>query len=188
MVQTQPNRHILAIINMLIIFQSGYAEGNDDLDMFAVESALKFSEKWLTNSTIHITMLLPTHAQFKFKDVVNIKKKMTEVFKRNVYFMFSTNISKYNNLQHPQTELLWFPLETKHYDLDCRVFNTSKKYRTGQKHFLVFAETKQDVEFVFQYCSIISRTRSPPKPPSTLTVLTFLPIYSYGGKEGMGPT
>ena len=152
---SQLKQHILLKLIVGILFKCDYAKGKVHLDMFASEKALRFSEIWLNNTAIHISMMLPTKTSFQLKNVVKMSKKMTDISGRPFYFMFRRNFTKYTPVQHySPSELLWFPLETPDYDLSCNVFHAFKSNKIWQNHFLVFFESRSDANFYFQNCKI----------------------------------
>ena len=127
-----------------------YAKNMDEIEVLAAESAIKFSSKWLASPNPHINLMLPSQILSKSKDVVKLTRKMSEVFKRNIFL----RIVKENNKYHPKNELFWYPFEISNYDSICQYVDTSDRNETLQNHFLFFGKTKKDVIFSLRYCNV----------------------------------
>ena len=105
---------IIELIIVAIFFRCMYAETFVALDRLASESALRFSNKWLSSPYNYIALMLPNSMLLKVNDVIKITQKIPKI-KRNVYFMTFNNVTKYENLQHGVNEILWFLYEPENY-------------------------------------------------------------------------
>ena len=91
--------------------------------MFTNEAAFEFAAKWLVYPKMYIGLILPNKYSIDIRDAVKSTRKIiANGDGRNVYFMATSNVTKYETFPHIQNELIWYPFEIGIYGTDCLSF------------------------------------------------------------------
>ena len=118
------------------------------MDRFANEVAFEFAEKWLANPKMYIGLILPNKYPIGIRDAIKSTRKIIAYGEgRNVYFIATSNVTKYDILPHIQNELIWYPVEIGLYETDCFFLDSSRHNRLHKKHFLFLDENRNNETF-----------------------------------------
>ena len=120
-------------------------------EMPANDEALRFASKWIESPKMYTSMVLPNKYRFRTRDVIQLTKKIIdEGNSRNAYFMWSKNVTRYNEIPHTQNELIWYPFNIENYQMDCIFLDSSRYDRLFKKHFLFLYENTNKGVFSFE--------------------------------------
>ena len=151
-----------------------------EIEMPANKAALEFAHQWLANPKMYVGLMLPNKYLFGTNNAVKLIKKLnSDCEGRNAYFIADSNITKYDTILHPQNELIWYPYNIDHYDMDCNFLDSSRYKRLSKKHFLFLYENKETKTFSFETCKIRfdSRLVIYRQTPNNQTIVQFEEIY-----------
>ena len=150
------------------------------MEMFTNEAAFEFAAKWLVYPKMYIGLILPNKYSIDIRDAVKSTRKIiANGDGRNVYFMATSNVTKYETFPHIQNELIWYPFEIGIYGTGCLFLDSSRHNRLHKKHFLFLDENKTNGNFSFEYCKIRfdSRLVLYRKKPNNQSIVEFEEIY-----------
>ena len=121
-----------------------------EMETLASEAALEFAYKWVANPKMYIGLILPNKCSFRTSNIVRLIKIVNRGSldaEKNAYFMVKSNVTKYNDILHKQNELIWYPFETKKYNMDCLFLDSSSNPILQKKHFLFHYRNKENNTF-----------------------------------------
>ena len=152
MIQIRTRLCIVMALYVVISCHCSNANNANKLDRFAFGSGLNFSYKWLHTPKPYISIILPSKISSKMSHVIEMEWKTAG--KKNSYFRVSANITKINSIKLSQNEVIWFPFMKEYFDNICRFVSHVENDTTWKNNFLLYAETKENVNRHFQSCKI----------------------------------
>ena len=121
---------------------------SDKIEMLENEAAVHFANQWLAIPKMYVGVILPNKYSFKVQNVVKLTKKIAfDGEGKSAYFMIHSNLTIFKTIPHTQKELIWYPFDTKHYDMDCLFLGSPRYDRLYEKHFLFLHEDRKNNTF-----------------------------------------
>ena len=144
-------RHIYSLI-VIALLEICIA---DKIEMLENEAALHFAYEWLATPKMYFGVILPSKNLFKVHDILTLTKKINSYVEgKSAYFLINSNITKFKTIPHTQKELIWYPFNTRHYDMNCLFLGSPRYDRLYKKHFLFLHEYRNNINFSFETCKI----------------------------------
>ena len=148
------NTRSLFFISIIVVAVLRYNLANE-IEIVPIEAAIEFADRWLATPKMFFGIMLPPKASFRKSQIVQLATKIiTHLQGRNSYFMFNLNITKYSDLPHTQHELIWYPINIEHYDLNCQFLDADQSDRLYKKHFLFLERNHKNRNFSFETCKL----------------------------------
>ena len=126
-----------------------------EIETAANKAAWKFARKWLPTPKMYVGVILPKMHLFRTRDVVKLTKMFdAELEGKTTFFIFNSNVTKYNAIPHTQNELIWYPFGIENYEMDCSFLDSSQYDRLFKKNFLFHDENRKSRNFSFSSCKV----------------------------------
>ena len=139
--QANKNLQIFMTLNILICSNFVIAKNMTSVDLFALNSAVRFSEKWISTPKQYSGVVFPSTVLLQMKNATKLMQRIRNIAKTNTYYLFGSDLEMFNNSKYCQNELLWFPFDLESYHTHCQHLGFSSKATTQQNIFFSLQKT-----------------------------------------------